>query len=96
MDIQIYTTTGCFYCEKAKELLDRAELEYNVVEVIPKTESFGPDNAPDNKMWKEEFSRKYPGVNGFPYILIDEKPYGGVVDLAKHLVKEGLVSARKD
>ena len=96
MDIQIYTTTGCFYCEKAKELLDRAELEYNAIEVIPKTESFGPDNAPDNKMWKEVFSRKYPGVNGFPYVIIDGKPIGALIELAKHLVKEGLVSARKD
>ena len=47
-------------------------------------------------MWKEEFSREFAGVNGFPYSIVDGKPIGGVIDLAKLLVKEGLVSARKD
>tara|TARA_B100001094_G_C18011785_1_gene710484 strand:- start:58 stop:348 length:291 start_codon:yes stop_codon:yes gene_type:complete len=95
MDILIYTTRDCFYCAQSKELLTRANLDYNVVEVIPKTESFGPDDPPTGFMWKAEFSRKFPGVNGFPYILIDEKPYGGLVELAKHLLKEGLISAKK-
>jgi len=33
MDIKIYTTTGCFYCEQMKELCKRAEVEYKSEEI---------------------------------------------------------------
>lgn len=94
MDITIYTTRGCFYCSKAVELMERAGLEYKLVDVIPKLDPRA--ELPEGKMWKEEFSREFAGVNGFPYSIVDGKPIGGVIDLAKLLVKEGLVSARKD
>ena len=31
MDIKVYTTDGCFYCEQMKELCKRAELDYQEV-----------------------------------------------------------------
>ena len=94
MDITIYTTTGCFYCQKAKELLDRAEIKYNIVSVVPKLDPRA--ELPKGSMWKEDFGIENPGVNGFPYSIVDGKPVGGLIELAKLLVKEGLVSARKD
>ena len=33
MDIKIYTTPGCFYCEQMKELCKRAEVEYESEEI---------------------------------------------------------------
>ena len=33
MDIKIYTTPGCFYCEQMKELCKRAEVEYETEEI---------------------------------------------------------------
>ena len=95
MNIKMYGTKGCFYCEKARELLKRASLEYVYLEVISK-EVPGPEEPPEGYMWKENFQREYPGVNGYPYTIVDGKPIGGVIELAKLLVKEGLVSARKD
>tara|TARA_B100001778_G_scaffold311276_1_gene294086 strand:+ start:439 stop:723 length:285 start_codon:yes stop_codon:yes gene_type:complete len=94
MDITIYTTTGCFYCKKAKELLDRAKIEYNIVSVIPKLDPRA--ELPEASMWKEDFGVENPGVNAFPFTIVDGKPIAGLIDLAKLLVKEGLVSARKD
>ena len=45
---------------------------------------------------KEALEKKYPLAKGYPYVIIDGKPIGALIELAKHLVKEGLVSARKD
>ena len=33
MDIKIYTSPGCFYCDQAKELCKRAEVEYESEEI---------------------------------------------------------------
>ena len=96
MNIKMYGSKGCYYCEQARELLKRASLDYTYLEVIPKTEVPGPEKPPEGYIWREDFLREYPGVNGYPYILIDGKPIGALIELAKHLVKEGLVSARKD
>ena len=94
MNIKVYTTRGCYYCEQVKELFKRANLLYESWEVIPQTGP--PDEPPTGVMWKSVFSQKYPGVQGFPYVIIDDKPIGALVETAKYLLKEGLVSARKD
>ena len=94
MNIKVYTTRGCYYCEQVKELFKRANLSYESWEVIPQTGP--PDEPPTGVMWKSVFSQKYPGVQGFPYVIIDDKPIGALVETAKYLLKEGLVSARKD
>ena len=33
MDIKIYTTQGCFYCDQMKELCKRAKVDYQAIEV---------------------------------------------------------------
>ena len=33
MDIKIYTSRGCFYCDQMKELCKRAEEEYETIQV---------------------------------------------------------------
>ena len=33
MDIKIYTSRGCFYCDQMKELCKRAEVEYETIQV---------------------------------------------------------------
>ena len=82
MDIQIYTTVGCSYCEKIKELMRRAELEYKTILV-------GKDIS------KEEFKTNYSSARGFPYVIIDDKPIGGLVETVKLFVEKGLVSSKK-
>ena len=46
-------------------------------------------------MAKPDFEKQYPGVNGFPFVVIDDKPIGSLVQTAKFLLDRGLVSARK-
>jgi len=81
MEIKVYTTPGCFYCTQVKELFKRADLEYEEVII---------DEAN-----KANFRKKYPLAVGFPFVLIDNEPVGGLVETARLLVKRGLVSAKK-
>ena len=82
MDIKIYTSSGCFYCDQAKELCKRAKLEYKSIEI-------GSD------ITREEFHQTYPDVISSPHIIIDGEEIGGLVEAAKFFLKEGLVSANK-
>ena len=82
MEILIYTTSGCFYCDQAKKLCERANVDYQTIEV-------GTD------MTREDFAKLYPHVIGSPFVIIDGNEIGNLVDLAKHFLKEGLVSVNK-
>ena len=82
MEILIYTTSGCFYCDQAKKLCERANVDYQTIEV-------GVDIP------REDFTKLYPHVTGYPYVIIDGKEIGGLVETAKFFLKEGLVSVNK-
>ena len=82
MEIIIYTTSGCFFCDQAKQLCDRANVDYQTQEV-------GVDIP------REDFTKLYPHVTGYPYVIIDGKEIGGLVETAKFFLKEGLVSVNK-
>ena len=82
MEILIYTTSGCFYCDQAKKLCEKANVDYRTQEV-------GVD------ITREDFTKLYPHVNSSPYVIIDGNEIGNLVDLAKHFLKEGLVSVNK-
>ena len=79
MNIKIYTSRGCFYCDQMKELCKRAALDYESIEIS-----------------SDELSALYPKATSYPYVIIDGEEIGGLVEAAKHFIKEGLVSARKD
>ena len=78
MDIKIYTTQGCFYCDQIKELCKRAEVKYEALEL-------------DSK----QLTELYPNATSYPWVIIDGKEIGGLVETAKFFLKEGMVSARK-
>ena len=82
MEILIYTTSGCFYCDQAKKLCERANVDYQTKEV-------GID------ITREDFTKLYPHVNSSPYVIIDGNEIGGLVETAKFFLKEGLVSVNK-
>ena len=82
MEILIYTTSGCFYCEQAKKLCEKANVDYRTQEV-------GVD------ITREDFLKLYPHVKAYPYVIIDGKEIGGLVETAKFFLKEGLVSVNK-
>ena len=80
MNIKIYSTPGCFYCVKLKELFERA----NISDYEEQVCSSG-----------EEVRVDYPEANSFPYVIIDGEAVGGLVETAKLLVEKGLVSSNK-
>jgi glutaredoxin len=82
MNIHIYKTSGCGHCVKISELMSRADLEYTSTLV-------GRD------ITKTEFLSKYPEAPGFPYVIINDTPIGGLVETVKYFVENGLVSSRK-
>ena len=86
MEILIYTTSGCFYCDQAKKLCEKANVDYRTQEV-------GVD------ITREDFLKLYPHVRAYPYVIIIDDdidtPLGGLVETAKHFLKEGLVSVNK-
>jgi glutaredoxin 3 len=83
MQITAFTTEGCFYCTKLKELFSRASVEYTMVSV-------GTD------LTREEFLNKFPECTGYPYVIIDGEPVGGLVETAKLFLEKGLVSSKKN
>jgi len=82
MKIKIYTSPGCFYCTQLKELLRRADLDYEQ-QII------------EGAILMEQFKIDFPKVRGFPYVIIDDEGIGGLIETAKLLVQKGLVSSGK-
>ncbi len=82
MDIKVYTTQGCFYCEQIKELFKRANLAYEYITI-------------EQDITRDDFLKLYPGVMSTPHVIIDGEVIGGLVEAAKYFIKEGLVSANK-
>ena len=83
MDIKIYTSEGCFYCDQMKELCKRADVPYTSIQI-------------EKDITSDEFRKAYPLSNSTPYVIIDGEEIGGLVEAAKYFIKKGLVSARKD
>lgn len=82
MNIEIYTTPGCGYCVKIKELMNRAGISDYTEINIPKD------------MLKEDFKIKFPFAAGYPYVVIDGVEIGGLVQTVKYFIEKGLVSSR--
>ena len=46
-------------------------------------------------MLAESFRKMYPDRTGFPFVIIDGKEIGGLVETARFFLEKGLVSAKK-
>tara|TARA_B100000902_G_scaffold70898_1_gene76479 strand:+ start:383 stop:634 length:252 start_codon:yes stop_codon:yes gene_type:complete len=79
MDIKIYTNVGCGYCAKAKELCERAGIEYTEYRV-------GRD------ITREEFRDLFPKQNSFPQLVINDEHLGGLTDAVRYFVENKLIT----
>lgn len=70
MIIEVYTRDDCFWCIKAKELLNKTNLTYKEYKI-------GQD------LTREEFREKFPQQGTVPYIFVDSKPIGGYDSLCE-------------
>ena len=80
MNIVVYSSHGCFYCEQMRLLMKKALLPFKEIKID------------DNN--REEFVKKYPDAKGYPYVIIDGEPVGSLVEVAKILIKKGYINAR--
>ena len=88
MHLKAFTTSNCFYCTQLKELFTR--VQPNGKEVLEITTiHVGRDIS------KDYFKLEHPDAIGFPYVLLDGEPLGGLVETAKLLLQKGYVSAKK-
>ena len=42
-----------------------------------------------------DFTAAYTNAKGFPYVILDDEPVGGLVEAAKVFLDKGLVSTKK-
>lgn len=82
MEIIAYTLPACSHCGHLKELFKRADVEYTEISVT-------------NDMTPEEFNQNYPMIKVFPFVVIDGKGVGGLVEVVKLFLAKGLVSATR-
>ncbi len=81
-NITAYTSPGCNHCTTLKKLFERAKVTYNNVTV-------GDDIS------RAAFMQQFPMADGFPYVVIDGKSIGGLVETAKLFLEKGLVDPPK-
>ena len=81
-DIVIYTMKGCGHCDRIKELLKRAEVQYS-------------EKKLDVDFTVKELNEQFPMATGYPVMVIDGQYIGGVVESVKYFVEKGLVSSKK-
>ena len=81
MEIKIYTSPGCYYCTQAKKLFERAGIK-SWEEVVCTN--------------KQMLVENYPNANSYPWIVIDDKEVGGLVETARYFIKIGLVTSKKN
>ena len=67
-DVQVYVTTNCPYCVRAKGLLNRKKVAFTEINV---------DDDPEKRAWLA----KATGQRTVPQIFIDGKSVGGSDDL---------------
>ena len=70
---EIYGTTDCTYCDRAKILLAMKEKEYVFIDVA------------ENEDITAAFFNKFPNVNKVPQIMDDDKYVGGYQELREWL-----------
>ena len=70
---EIYGTTNCTYCDRAKILLATKEKEYTFIDV-----------AEDEDI-TAAFFKKFPNVQRVPQIMDDDKYVGGYEELREWL-----------
>lgn len=76
----VYSKTGCPYCVKVKQLLEKAHLNHEVYNL-------------GEHFTRDQFYSKFGDGSTFPQVLLDDQLLGGCADTVRHLILEGYVSA---
>ena len=77
---EIYGTTNCTFCDKAKQLLTQHDKDYTFIDV-----------AEDEDITAAFFNR-FPGVRKVPQIVLGEEHIGGYNELKNSLTLDQIES----
>ncbi|MFZ9836799.1 MAG: glutaredoxin domain-containing protein [Candidatus Nanopelagicaceae bacterium] len=83
MEVEIFTSTGCGYCSKMKELLRRVDLEYTEYRL-------------GQNLTREEFIEAFPEATGYPRMRIDGKNIGGLTEAVRFFVENGMITSKRN
>jgi len=81
--LEIYTRSGCTYCEKLKIILDSFDVNFSAQNL-------------DDDFTREEFYKKFGEGATFPQVLLDGSNMGGCNDTIEYLVSIGCLQEEKD
>ena len=77
--VKIYTKSGCIYCKMAKNMLDKNNINYKVLNVVPE----------EMDSFKHLFKCTYNiEVSTFPQVIVNEQYLGDYSELVTHLRSE--------
>lgn len=68
MIIDIYSKDNCVFCDKARDLLKKKEIEFTEYKL-------------DKDFSRDEILEWFPGARSFPIITLDKKHIGGYNEL---------------
>lgn len=81
MNITVYSKPNCNFCVQAKRLLESKGLPFTEIEL-----NFGQSPKEGNMLLEvPDFKAQNPTVATLPYIVIDDQPVGGFVELRRKL-----------
>ena len=78
MMYEVYGTSNCSFCDRAKSLLKEYDEPFAFIDVAT------------NKSMMEAFLNRFPGVSKVPQIVLGEEHIGGYDQLRKRLTYDRL------
>jgi len=81
MKIELYSSPGCKWCNRAKTLMKLAKVEYTLQNV-------------GYTITTQQIKEKFPGVEGYPIIVIDGEVVD-LITATKIFMDKGLISSKK-
>ena len=81
MKIELYSSPGCKWCNRAKTLMKLANVEYTIKNV-------------GYTITTQEVMEMFPGVEGYPIIVIDGEVVD-LITATKIFMDKGLISSKK-
>jgi glutaredoxin len=78
MKFTVYSKNGCPYCEKVKQVLQLANLDYVVYTL-------------DEHFNRDQFYQEFGYGSTFPQVIMNDKHLGGCIDTVKYLQENSII-----
>lgn len=76
MSVEVWSKPGCFYCDQAKKLLEKFDVQYT-------------EKCVGKEYTVEQFREAAPNAKSYPQIIIHGNIVGGFTDLLDYIEQTG-------